>query len=375
MSNNIPYSKHSYGPNDIHNVLDVLNKGWIARGPLVANFEHLLSQKYGFKHAIACSSGSSALDIVLRSLDLSASDEVIVPSITWAATASSVLLAGANVVFADIDLDTICVTAESIAEKITLNTKAIIVVHFAGRPCNMQPIWELAQQHSLHVIEDSAHAFGSSYETGEPISTSPYTYASTFSFHPAKNITTAEGGLVTTQHSELLENFRTLRSGGVLRSSNSPFQKANYQVSAISSNYHLSELHAALGLGQLDVVDKFIAHRRSLALCYSQALSNAVGLTVPPPSLSSSWNLYVVRLSDPSKREQLFNHLNLNGIGAYFHYPCLHRFTDTYKQQLAHLPSSELYADTAITLPIGPHLSYNEVDYIATTIIDFLTDN
>lgn len=363
----IPYSQHVFDADELEAVLDVLRNGWIARGPKVPEFEAAVKKKYGYLSATACSSGSAALEIVLRSLNLQSNDEVIVPTITWAASASAVLLAGAKVVFADVDPSTINLTREHIEPLITPRTKAVIVVHIAGRPCDMDDIWELADTYSFHVIEDAAHAFGSSYMDGNAISSSNKTYASTFSFHPAKNITTAEGGLVVTQNLALDSTFKVLRAGGVLRDDQTQLSKAFYKVDSISSNYHMTEIQAVLGIQQLNCIDNFLLRRRHIASIYDQSIINPL-VSLPPTCQESSWNLYIVQLPDATTRLRLFEYLQEQNIGCYFHYPPLHKFNDVYHTTQADLPNSLKYSERAISLPIGPHLSDNQAHYIAQAI-------
>ena len=366
----IPYSQHVFGANEIQAVVDVLRDGWIARGQKVVEFEDTIKQKYGYLSATACSSGSSALEIVFRSLNLSHDDEVIVPTVTWAATASSIVMAGAKPVFCDIDPNTFNAEYHQIEKLITPNTRAIVVVHLTGRPCSMDAIWDLAEKHSLQVVEDSAHAFGSFYLDRTPISSSPRSYASIFSFHPAKNITTAEGGLIVTQHQSLDSTFKLLRAGGVQRINSTQFSKANYLVTEVSSNYHMTELQAVLGLEQLKSVDSFIARRRSISSLYFSHIKSSF-VCLPEISEVSSWNLFVIQTLSHSFRENLFAHLQDHGIGCYFHYPPLHQFADIYGAQTNDFPCANEYSLRAITLPIGPHLHDDDVLRICSVINAF----
>jgi len=369
----IPYSQHVFPGNEIEAVQAVLKDGWIARGNRVNAFEQMVANKYGYTSTTACSSGSAALEIVLRSLGLTRDDEVIVPTITWAATASAVIMAGGRVVFADIDRDTINADAQQLERHITRKTKAIIVVHLSGRPCNMDAIWKLADKHSIRVIEDAAHAFGSQYLDGTPIASSHRSYASIFSFHPAKNITTGEGGLVVTQHKELDPIFKLYRDGGVSRNSDSQFNKAQYKVLVVSSNYHMTEMQAALGIEQLKSVDSFIATRRQLADTYFDKIKNK-HIILPPRCEHSSWNLFIIKTTSQTYRDKLFAYLQQNNIGCYFHYPPLHLFSVTYGSLGKSLVNAENYSHVAITLPIGPHISCSDAMRICDTINGFDED-
>jgi len=364
----IPYAKHELTAESIDLVSEVLAGGHIARGPTTSKFEELVRERFSYQLAIACSSGSTALEIVLRSLKLSIEDEVIVPSITWVATASSVVLAGAKPVFADIDSATYCISANTIQPHINSRTKAIIVVHFAGLACDMQSIWQLAKNHGLQVIEDAAHAFGSKYLNSESyVGSSPNSYASIFSFHPAKNITTGEGGMVVSAHSSLYDKLLLYKNGGVVRSSDHLLKKANYAVQAISSNYHMSDILAAIGIGQLSSLNTFIDHRQHIARCYSNALADIPEISLPLIDQSSSCNLYIIRVNDYQFRDSLVIHLHDNGIGVYFHYPPLHQFESVYGTSEP-LPNAEQYALSALTLPMGTHVSPIIVNMVSDLI-------
>ena len=372
----LPYAKHVFGGGEIEAVLNVLEKGWIARGPLVPEFENLIAETFGYSSVVACSSGSTALDIVINSLNLPATAEVIVPTLSWPATASCVKLSGAKVVFADIDNRTNCISSESIKSKISSNTAAIIVVHFAGYPCDMEAIWEIAEENNLLVIEDAAHAFGGQYLDGSSVGSSPRSYAATFSFHPAKNMTTAEGGLIVTSDHDRGQQFVIARAGGVERAGDQGIQKAKYRLRSISSNYHLSELHAAIGIAQLEYLAKFIAIRKSVSARYYQQLAELAesGLVLPAQSDHSAFNLFVIRLQ-ASSNEKLIAYLNSNSIGAYYHYPLLHHEYEIFDVEQESLANSEAYMKEAVSLPLGPHITHADVDRVSQCIKSFLAQS
>jgi dTDP-4-amino-4,6-dideoxygalactose transaminase len=368
----IPYAKHQLTQESIDLVNQVLHEGWIARGPMIHRLEDSLKSLFSYKHCIACSSGSSALEIVLKSLALDGDDEVIVPTITWVATASAVAIAGAKPVFADICPATYCITADTIKAKITPKTKAILVVHFAGLSCDMAAIWEVARQYGIQVIEDAAHAFGSKYlDLDQYVGASINSYASIFSFHPAKNITSGEGGIVVTSHQDVATTCLLYRNAGVSRNGEKLFEKALYRVEAISSNYHMSDVLAAIAVGQLSSVHNFVRHRQLIGRTYNSALSKLSHIQLPVLPISSSVNLYIIRVNDESIRDALVSYLHESGIGAYFHYPPLHLFENIFGHSEP-LQVAESYSRSAITLPMGTHITKEDAIFISNTLISFL---
>jgi len=366
-----PYSKHQFDENEIDAVVDVLRNGWISRGPRVSQFEINFSSLLGYAHSVACTNGSAALEIILRSAGIGQGDEVIVPTLSWASTATSVSMVGAEPKFADIDISNYCVSYTSISELISNRTKAIIVVHFAGIAADMDKIWEIAESNGLLVIEDCAHALGGSYQNSKPIGSSCRSYAGAFSLHPAKNITTAEGGMIVTNDSERAKNLKLYRSGGVRRHEESSLSKAKYDIPVISSNYHTTDIQAAIGMVQLTKLTSFINTRRNQVTQYNKNLGNIEGLNLHSHPETSAANLYIPLLPVHVDRDNLFSTLNSIGIGAYYHYPLIHK-SSVYNKINMFYKYAEEYSQRALTLPLGPHLKIGDIDRISEQLVRIL---
>lgn len=375
MALHYPYSKHCFDSQEIDNVEKVLTEGWIARGPKILEFEKSFSTTLGYAHSICCTNGSAAIEIALRTLGVGPGDEVIVPTLSWASTATSVSMTGAIPIFADIGLSNYCIDPKSIAAKISSNTKAVIPVHFAGISADMESIWTIADDHGFAVIEDCAHALGGTYGLQSSIGSSSRSYASTFSLHPAKNITTAEGGIIVTANDEAADRLRLYRSGGVKRQSeDNGLLKAFYDIQVISSNFHMTDIQAAIGLAQLLKVKNFVEIRRQQAERYSKNLCNSLLVTIHNHGAGSAANLYIVLINDETKRNDVFQYLNSQGIGAYYHYPLIHK-SSIYKNSLhtQELSCAEFYSRRALTLPLGPHLTIEHIDYISRELLAALS--
>jgi len=263
----IPFAKPFFGDDDIEEIKDrigeVLRSGWLTAGPVTQQFEEEFARFIGAKYAIALNSCTAALHATLLALGLRKGDEVIVPSNTFVATANAALYVGAKPVFADSEPQTFNISASDVREKITERTKAVIVVHLAGNPCDMKEISEIAEDHNVMVIEDCAHAHGAKYEE---MSCGLLSEAGCFSFYPTKVMTAAEGGMVTTDDDKLAAKIKMIRNHG----------RANYgptEILEIGYNYRLTDIHAVIGLTQLKHLNEYIKHRNSVARFYSEKLA------------------------------------------------------------------------------------------------------
>ncbi|KZR79917.1 UDP-4-amino-4-deoxy-L-arabinose--oxoglutarate aminotransferase [Prochlorococcus marinus str. MIT 1342] len=365
-----PYAKHLFDRCEISAALDILSNKSIARGPTTTSFEKKFSEVLSHSYSTACSNGSAALEISLRAAGIGYGDEVIVPSITWVSTATSVSMVGAKPIFADISLDNYCIDYDSIISNISDRTKAIIPVHFGGIAVDLEPIWQLSTQYDLKIIEDCAHALGGKYIDGRPIGSSSNSYSATFSMHPAKNITCGEGGIITTHHPEIHELLNLYRSGGVRRNALAGIHKANYELLTVSSNFHLTDIQSAIAIVQLDKLNSFVQARRYQTSLYNKIFSETPAIKTHAHPSTSAFNLYII-LVPHDKRDHLFNSLNKLSIGAYYHYPPLHK-SILYNSNII-LPNSEFYSRSALTLPLGPHLSELDIEYIASCVISILS--
>ena len=366
----IPYAKHHFSQDEIDAVHDVLKHGWIARGPKIDEFEKLFCSVLGYQHSVACTNGSAAIEIALRAAGVKAGDEVIVPTLTWASTATSVSMVGATPIFADIEEDSYCISPTSISNLATSRTKAVIPVHFGGIAANMEEIWKISESNNWKVIEDCAHAVGGYYQDGTPIGSSSKSFASTFSFHPAKNMTTAEGGMVVTSAQDVYKKLSLIRSGGVRRLSNQGVKKAFYSLELVAGNFHMTDIQAAIGIIQLSKLSSFRTLRALQVSKYNSLLSNSRFKLEHKHPQTSAFNLYIIKIPEGVCRDQVFTLLNNNGIGAYYHYPLLHQsalYATNGSRRVA-----EQYQDSALTLPLGPHLTEDDIENISNNLIDIL---
>ncbi len=375
----IPYCRHHTGQSEIDAVVEVLKSGWIARGPKAQAFEAACAERVGASHAISCTNGSIALELALRGIGVGPGDEVVVPSLTWVATVMAVRLVGATPVFADIDPTSLCLSAEAVERVCTDRTRAVVVVDFAGRTHDGPALRTLCDARNLTLVVDGAHAFGATHPDGAPVGADSTASVTTFSFHPAKTLTTAEGGLVTTGDPQLAERIARLRSSGLTRDFPESRGRFDFLVTEWGSNHHLSELHAALGLCQLDRLDGFLAERARLFGALRDRLEPLSGrLVLPSHPTGSAHNLFIVQLRSPGldsgPRDRLVGRLREAGVLAHVHYPLLHRqpvFADLASTD-AQLPHSVAYERSAVTLPLFPGLSDHDLDRIATILADAL---
>lgn len=367
----IPYCRQSLGEAETRAVLEVLESGWIARGPRSREFESRCAERLGASHATSCANGSAALEIALRGLGIGPGDEVIVPTLTWVATAMAVRLVGATPVFADVDPATRNLTVETARERWSERTRAVIAVDMAGIPCPAHGLRSLAEEHGAFLVQDAAHSFGATWSDGRPVGCDGAAHVTTFSFHPAKTITTGEGGLVTTEDPELAERLRRIRSGGITREFAESRGGYDYLATEVGSNYHLTELQAALGLVQLDRLDELLGRRWHAANLLLAELQSIEGLALPEHPHGSSWNLFIVELQDADgdRRDRVLELLREKGVGAHVHYPLLHR-QPVFGCELddSRFPGAVRYFDGALTLPLFADLEPAQIKRVARAL-------
>jgi UDP-4-amino-4,6-dideoxy-N-acetyl-beta-L-altrosamine transaminase len=380
----IPYGRQQIVQQDIDAVVEVLNSDFITQGPQVPKFEQAIAEYCQADHAIAVNSATSALHIACLALDIGAKDLVWTSPISFVASANCALYCGARVDFVDINIDTANICIEQLARKLAAAKqqnklpKALIVVHMAGLSCDMQAIAKLAQQYHFSIIEDASHAIGGKYQA-QPIGGCIYSDITVFSFHPVKIITTAEGGLATTNDHELADKMRLLRSHGVNRDNKHHQQQPwYYEQTLLGFNYRLTELQAALGLSQLQRLDEFINKRHALANQYKLALAN-LPLTWQQdiPDSYSSYHLFIVQLTEsaPINRDQLFRLLRAHDIGVNVHYIPIH--SQPYYQAMGFnpgdYPAAEQYYQACLSLPMYPDLTPAQFQHIIATLTQLLS--
>ncbi len=371
----IPYGHQTIDKKDIAEVVKVLKSDWLTQGPKILEFEKALARYGGAKYAVACSSGTAALHLAYLAAGLQKENEVIISSNTFAATANMVVACGAKPIFCDIRLDTYNIDETKIEKLITKKTKAIVPVHFAGRPCEMEKIHQIAKKHQLLVIEDACHALGARYKNSK-IGGCQYSDMAAFSFHPVKSITIGEGGAVLTNSKKYYEAALKFRNHGITKNPSEMTKNDGpwyYEIETPGFNYRTTDLQCALGISQFKKIDKFISIRKKIASYYFEKLENIKGLILPDKSglICSAWHLFVVRVKN---RKEVFKKLRSAGIGVQAHYiPVYHQ---PYYQKIGYkntkLKNTEEYYQTCISLPLYPGLKQKEQDYVIEKLKLFL---
>lgn len=368
----IPYGRQSIDQEDIDLVVSVLQSDYLTTGPKINEFEQRVAGYVGARYAVAVNSGTAALHIACLAAGIKEKDEVVTSPITFAASANCVLYVGGVPVFADIDKDTYNISPDGIEEKITERTKALIPVHFAGQPCDMDRIGEIAKKHGLIVIEDAAHALGASYKGRMVGSISDMTC---FSFHPVKPITTGEGGMVVTNNEELYKRLLLFRSHGITRDDNMLEKNEGdwyYEQLTLGYNYRITDIGCALGLSQMGKLDQFLSLRRRMVQKYEDAFLHCEEIVTPSYEdiNTSGWHLYVIQIRSKN-RKAVFDALRKSGIGVNVHYLPVykHPYYQTHGYNKTVCPNAEQYYDRAITLPLYPGLTEEEQDYVIKCVL------
>lgn len=377
MQNFLPFSRPAMGDEEIQAVTDVLRSGWITTGPKNQELEDKFGQTFDGRHAIAVCSATAGMHVTLMALGIGPGDEVITPSQTWVSTVNLICLLGATPVFVDVDRDTLMVDAGRIAAAITPRTRAIVPVHYAGAPVDLDPIRTLGEKHGIAIIEDAAHAAGTQYKDnwigarGTAI----------FSFHAIKNMTCAEGGLVLTDDARLADRIRTLKFHGLGADAFdrvSQGRKPQAEVLEPGYKYNLADINAAIALVQLKRLPELNARRAELAAEYHRRLADLPvrPLAVPDYDHLHAWHLMIVRIDAEEAgvdRDAFMAALQERGIGTGIHFRAVH----TQKYYREHfpgqdLPNTEWNTARLCTLPLFPTMTGEELDRVVSSIKDIV---
>jgi len=372
----IPYSTQDISDADVKAVVAALKSGWLTQGPAIEQFEKALAKKVGATYAVAFSSGTAALHAAYFAAGVKPGDEVIVPALTFAATANAALYLGAKPVFADIDLSTYTISADDVKKKITKKTKLLVPVDYAGRPADMRAMRALARRHSLVLIEDGAQSLGAAYGDRMVGTQADMTM---FSFHPVKSITAGEGGAIVTNNEQYYRLLKLFRSHGITRDPHflekpdeGPWHQEQH---ALGHHYRITDIQAALVHSQLKRLSGFIAKRRAAARRYPKLLSG-LPLILPPADtkdVQGAWHLYPIRV-DAKVRKAVFNHMRAAGIGVQVHY--LPVYLHPYYRRLGYkkglCPNAEEFYAQEISIPLFARITQAQQRVVAKTLREVL---
>ena len=384
MTTMIPYGRQHINQADIDAVVEVLHSDFLTQGPAVPKFENAVSSYCNVKHAVAVNSATSALHIACLALGVGKGDIAWTSPITFVASANCALYCGAEIDFVDIDpqtynLSVVCLKEKLVdAEKAGRLPKVVIPVHLCGQPCDMAGIHALSQQYGFKIIEDASHAIGGRYKS-EPIGNCRYSNITVFSFHPVKIITTGEGGMALTNDEQLAKHMRLLRSHGITSDSADmqprPSEELwNYQQIDLGFNYRMTDIHAALGLSQMQRLNEFISKRHTIAAQYDQMLSILPVVTPwQHPDSYSSYHLYLIRLKlDEIKKthRQVYEALRASGILVNLHYIPVYRqpYYEMMGFKLGYCAQAELFYSEVISIPMYPGFTDEQQNYVVAEI-------
>lgn len=374
----LPFHRALIEEEEINAVLEVLRSGWLTTGPRVREFEARFARFLGVTYAVALSSCTAALHLALSAIDLGEGDEVILPTMTFASSGEVILFFKAKPVLVDCEKGSFHMDPQQIERAITTRTRAILPVHFAGFPCDMNPILDVAHRHRLKVIEDAAHALPSSYR-GRMIGT--LGDITCFSFYATKTMTTGEGGMAATENPEYADRMRKLSLHGISRDAWKRYTAEGswrYDILEMGYKYNLTDLQAAIGLAQLAKCEAMRAARAAIAERYRQALVSldAFDLPAAPPHGTHSWHLYSLRLNPAAlrvSRDTAIEELKKRGIGTSVHFIPLH-LHPLYQQQLGYrtgqFPEAEQSFERVISLPIYPSMNDEDADRVVEALHD-----
>ncbi|HUE30685.1 MAG TPA: aminotransferase class I/II-fold pyridoxal phosphate-dependent enzyme [Verrucomicrobiae bacterium] len=372
----LPLSRPSIGDSEIAAVTTCLRSGWLTSGPRVAEFEEQFARTVGARHAVAVSSATAGLHLALLAAGIGPGDEVVTSPMTWASTGNMILAVGARPVFADIDPGTLNLDPDAAARVVGPRTRALLPVHFAGQPVDLDAFAALAMRHGLVLIEDAAHALGTTYR-GRPIGSGPG--SAVFSFHPIKAITTGEGGMVTTDDAAVAERLRLLRFHGITRDAWTRYGRRGtpgYEIVALGFKYNMTDLQAALGLTQLARLEEFLDARTRIAGWYRDALASipTVEMLAPVPyPARHAWHLLVVRLRLEALgvgRDDVIDGLLAANIGVGLHFKALHLHA-LYRELgfgLDALPHATRASESILSLPLFPAMTPGDVHDVASAL-------
>jgi len=375
----IPYGRQTVDEDDVRAVVEVLHSAWLTTGPMVDRFESDLAARVGAKHAVAVSSGTAALHAMMYAIGLTAGDEVIVPPMTFASTANSVVFQGATPVFTDVDPETLLLCPDRIEEKITDKTRAVLPVDYAGQPCDYDALRDITDRHNLVLLSDACHALGAR-DKDRP--TGILGDLTAFSFHPVKHIATGEGGMITTDDDEFAQRMRIFRNHCITTDHRQRAEQGSwfYEMVDLGFNYRITDIQCALGVSQLKKLSGWLGRRRAIARRYDEALAEVDGINPlgVRADCEHAYHLYVVRL-DLEKigktRQDVFGRLRAAGVGVNVHYIPVH-FHPFYRRRFGTsrglCPVAESAYERILSLPMYAGLTEQDQQTVIQALRDLV---
>lgn len=364
----IPYGKQTIDDDDIYAVVKTLRSDWLTTGPKLDEFERAVAEFVGAKHGLAFSNGTAALHAAMFALGIGPGDEVIVPPITFVATANAVAFCGGKPVFVDVERDTLLIDPAKIETRITSRTKAILAVDYTGQPCDYDRLRAIARKHKIKLVADGCHALGAEYKGKKVGNMADLTV---FSFHPVKHITTGEGGMVTTNDTDLVARMRMFRNHGITTDFRQREEKGAwfYEMTELGFNYRITDIQCALGITQFKKHPAWLKKRRALAAKYDKAFSGLdeiIPLTVRD-GVKHAYHLYVVKLNGSKSRQEIFTEYRRRGIGVNVHYIPVHLqpfYEKTFGSAEGDCPVAEEEYSKILSLPIFQGMTGSEVNKV-----------
>ena len=376
---NIPFHKTYITDNEINAVVEAMKSGWLTMGPKTVEFEEKFREYLGAKYSVSLNSATAALHLALKAIGLQRDDEVIVPTNTFIATAEVVTYFDAIPVLCDIEVDTHNIDITQIEKLITSKTKAIIPVHFAGQPCDMDEIFEIAKKYNLKVIEDAAHALPSKYK-GQYIGSLKNSDITCFSFYATKTLSTGEGGMVTTLNEEYAKKIKINRLHGISKDAWDRYSSKGswyYEVVDNGNKYNTTDMNAALGVEQLKKLEWMAQKRNQIAQMYIEAFKNNIKIELPyvKEDRETSWHLFVIKINN---RNEIIENLKDMGIGTSVHFIPIHKhpyYQERFGYRNGDYPIANKVFEESLSLPIYPSMSTTDVDYIVRNILKLVNES
>jgi perosamine synthetase len=371
----LPYGRQSILAEDLASVIDVLKSDWITTGPTVVEFERRFCEEVSAREAVAVSNGTAALHAAVYACGIGPNSEVIVPAMTFAASANAVVFQGGTPVFADVDGETLLLDPADVERKITERTRAIVAVDYAGQPCDYDALRAIAARHKLRIIDDASHAVGGAYKDQRVGTLADFT---TFSFHPVKHITTGEGGMITTNDAPAARRMRAFRNHGITTDHRQREERGSwtYEMVDLGYNYRITDFQCALGISQLRRLQNNVARRQAIARRYDLAFRSVSGVDplVVRPDRSHAYHLYVVRLDLDvlaAGRREIFTALRQANIGVNVHYIPVHLhpfYRERFGTRVGMCPVAEAAYERILSLPMFPAMTDDDVDDVVDAV-------